>query len=362
MSAKDLSGFIQNKMKEKGITQQRIADEIYVTKQAVYNWFKRRRNIDWKIESLLRLSEVLEFELLISKGKLYIKENDEMTNKEVNLMLNEKEDILEEVIVKNKKQDYTVYKNFGDFSIITLYVSNTSINDDIEASLLEGWLDCYNTKEECLKESNCNTVVEVYALLDNNALEVVEECTPSLYHDDIETYYYIFKAKPLEVLEDGYEVVGILNDFNKKVVKAYANINVYNNSAYVVDIYSDYTEGCPLGLILISIEETRVPRNYSWQENIKYIYSSLYNNYNYKRYFDKERNEIKAGHTIQKDILNDYIEEDFYSLYDSRYGHMDNYTVGDTLNIFSLGNGLGFRHEDKNYDLNSLKLLSWNII
>ena len=362
MNPNDLSGFIKKLMNNKNLSLQKIADEMYITKQAIHNWLQRRTNVDWKIESLLKLSEILDFNLIISKGKLYVEENNDMNEKENQLILNQEKGVLETINAKNNEVIYDVYKKFYTHSIIKLYAPNTAVNDDIEATLLDEWINCYNTVKECMDERKCESVVEVYALLDNLSGEVVEDCVPSLYHDDIETLYLCHYAPPFERTADGYEVVSIRKDLNIQIVRAYANGFVYNRKMYRTDLSSTYVDGYMFGLIAIPIDEPYVKSDCIWQPNIKYIYKSINPNYTWNRYFDKDRNEIKAGDIIVLDEFNDYIEEDFYDVYSGEYGYLDNYEIGDKLEVFSCSNGLCIYADGCGYDLNALQLLKWKKI
>lgn len=362
MSNLDLSEIIKKKMDERNMSLQKVADLIPISKQGFHNWIYKRKNINWKLESLLRLSEILEFDIEISKGNLFIKECYKMNNQE-NTNLNQGVIQYEPINARNKKYDFEICKRFSSHSIVKLYVPNTAINDDVEASLLEEWIDCYNTKEECFYNEYVQSAVEVFALMNNGTGELEEIYNPSLYIDDIETAYLLNKAPIICKTEDDFDIVH-KDEANKIfIVRGYAEGYVSNdNGFYVSNILNYYTEKSIPGLVVIEPNDSLVERNGYWYSNTRYLYEDMGIKTNWQRYFDKNRNEIKTGDNIILTQYADYISDEEFIYMDGKYGNIDNFEEGTIFEVLEYKSGLCFVYENTTYDLNELRLLKWEVL
>lgn len=350
MDSEELSNFILNIMDKKKLSLQKVADAVPISKQGLHNWLQKRKNVNWKIQSLLNLSKTLNFDVVISNGELFVKENENTMIK-----LQENENFIK-ASSENNKIYHEVYKDFETHSIIKLYVSNTAINDDIFPSLLEEWLGVYNTREECFTSSYVKTAVPVYALFDKTKNEIIENILPSLYPDDIETSYYIGYAPEIEKTEDGFSVVGINKKYGIKIVKAYAEGDVVNNGFYVTNLLPEHKDDVILGIAYMYIEQNSAKKFSRWESNTKYMYEYLDSNYKWNRYFDCDRNEIFAGDVIE------YVgNPDSAYIYENgdNYGYLNEFNIGDTLKIIDLSNMLAIKYKNQLYDINALPLLEW---
>lgn len=350
MNSEELSEFILKIMKKRQLSLQKVADVIPISKQGLHNWLQKRKNVNWKLQSLLKLSKLLNFDIVISNGELFVKENENNMIK-----LNEKAGFIKTSPV-NTTVSYEVYKDFKTHSIIKLYTPNTFINDDIFPSLLEGWFGVYNTPEECFTSSHVTTAIPVYALLDNTTNELIETLLPSIYPDDIETAYYLGYATEIKKTEDGFSIVGIDERYGIKIAKAYAAGKIINSSFYPTNLLPDYTDKAILGIAYINMECNSISEFGSWESNTKYMYEHLDANYNWNRYFDCDRNEIFAG-----DIIEYVGNSDSEFLYEHQedYCYLHQFGIGDTFKIIEASHMLTITHNNQVYDINALQLLSW---
>lgn len=350
MNSEELSDFILMIMKKKKLSLQKVANAVPISKQGLHNWLQKRKNVNWKLQSLLNLSKLLNFDVVISNGELFVKEND---NNMIKLQGNEN---FIKTSTENKKIYNEVYKDFETYSIVRLYVSNTAINDDIFPSLLDDWLGVYNTREECFTSPCVKTAVPVYALLDKNTNEFVENVVPSLYPDDIETAYYIGYAPEIEKTADGYSIVGINEKYGVKIAKAYAEGDIFHGGFYVTNLLPEYKENALAGIAYMNTQYDSISKFGKWQSNTKYMYEQLDNNYMWNRYFDCDRNELFAGDVIiyvgNSDSEYIYENEDYY-------GYLKSFNIGDTLKIIDLSSMLAIKHDNQLYDINALPLLEW---
>lgn len=56
MLLQDFSDFIESLKNKQKLTYKKLGEELYMSPQSVHNWFKRRKNVDWKLNSIITLS------------------------------------------------------------------------------------------------------------------------------------------------------------------------------------------------------------------------------------------------------------------------------------------------------------------
>lgn len=216
----NLNEFLTN-LRKKKYTLDKIAELIPVSKQGYFNWEKGHR--DWKLDVLIKLSAILNFELKIANGELFIKENVKM---------------IEKSIKRKNENGYEIVEDFKKFSIVKLYTSRDNIQDD-NLSLVEDFV--FKTVEDC-KEffgDNCD-IVSAFGLFNKDTCYI---CNSVHYTRDLSyiyTMYYLHYAPVLSITEKGYEVVKILDNYNTRIVKAYGKLTIKSNDIYYFSSVQNY--------------------------------------------------------------------------------------------------------------------------
>lgn len=170
-----LIGAIFKKYREfEGYTQLDIGDYLYETKQSIS---KKEKGLSyWNLNSIIKLSELLKFKIIIEEGELELMKDGFDNNK------------LEEGRINN--MEVKKVKDFGRFSIIEVY-SNTedskygNISISMEEVLEDG--------REVLNRNSSSSIIIGYCLYDNEIGYTPNSARD--WHntiDDAEKEYYNF--------------------------------------------------------------------------------------------------------------------------------------------------------------------------
>lgn len=359
---KDLSSYIKFLRKKRKIKVRDLAIAIPITVQGLSNWLNSRKSVDWKINSLIEISKILSFELKISNGKIYVKELEEKVKEYKEISLNNTSDF-----------NYEVYEKYSDYSVITLYTEKDNINYCDEEDITVSSYDfIYNNEQEYIDEGyNRDNLIKVYGLLKNDTCCIVEDIPYEIQPEKIREYYYTKYAEPIEVGEDGLKIVYASKEYDYKIARVWAKIEILKDYDIRVLEYSalkpENTFRWCEGLGLMNYADKQTNKIYYFTQNIYPIYEklNLLNRVKW-RYFDINMNEIESGIILEK-VYND--EE--YGYYEEIYPAEKYYKVGDRIDVklirdtkYVLGR-LGFEHEclGKKLDipLNSIYLPDWKI-
>lgn len=345
-----ISSFIKEIRKEKRYPVIALADKIGITVQGLYKWLNKTDS-EWNIDSLLMLSEILEFKVIIEKGEVKIMKNEE-----------------EETIVKeNKYELYEVYENLGDYSIIHIYTPNSNLNYDERPVLLEDDLFLFSTEKECKAAfENCNPV-KMYGLLNNKTNIVIMDSMIDIYPYKAKAYYYYSLAKNLEKTKDGYEIIERFEDRKVQIVKANLLIECDDNKLTLVGHSNEINRDSDgfNGFLLVDIDDSNGLNVLSWSDNLEFIYKNNLKDVNdatRNRYFDINRNEILEGDILVKRGItpeNDFVYEDNYKDMKLINEYFKNH---ETIRVESEFNELVFNLRGKVYSLDELDLLMWEKI
>lgn len=368
MKTNDLSDFIKEMIKKRGMSLEDIASKLFITKQGLHHWIHGRKNVNWKLQNIILLSEILNFDIVVSNGKLSVKENvEDMKNDFI-----EKSDCVsnstkEISLANNHINQYEIFKTLGKYSIVKLYAPNSNLNDDLEVELLEKGFFIYNSKEECLSEHPQNEAILVYGLVDNETGYMYNENAIYFNPYILETFYYTKLAPTLEKTGDGFEVVLNMDDKGVKIVKVLARVEVINSAfcypiEYVPTDTKNNESGFILGLLAIKSDSSTLENCMWWGTNIENIYRNLNIQTNTERYFDRLRNEINPGDTLIYKGYKDYmVDWDLDNIY-SNENLIDNFNIDDVLVIRNYKDSLiGQNTKEIGLDikLSRLNLLKW---
>lgn len=345
-----ISNFIKDIRKEKRFPVIALADKIGITVQGLYKWLNKLDN-EWSIDSLLILSEILDFKVIIEKG-------------EVKIMRNEVENT---IVKENEYELYEVYENLGDYSIINIYTPNSNLNYDEKPVLLEDDLFLFSTEKECKAAfENCNPI-KMYGLLNNETNTITTGSIIDIYPYKAKAYYYYNIAKNLEKTKDGYEIIEKFKDKKIQIVKANLLIECDDNKCALIghsgEINKD-SEGLN-GFLLVDIDDSDGLNVLSWSDNLEFIYKNNLKDVDPStrtRYFDINRNEIVEGDILVKRGItheNDFMYEDDYDDKKLINKYFKNH---ETIRIDNISNELTFNLRGTVFSLNELDLLMWEKI
>lgn len=247
-----ISNFIKELRKERKYTIANLADKCGIGVRGISNWFKKNDN-EWNVDSLMILSQILDFKIVINGGSIEVMRNNEKLNS----------------VEKNTTEVYEVYKNFGDYSIVHLYTPNSNLSFDETPELLEDFF-IFSTKEECRNEFPNNNPIKMYGLLNNTTNCIELERLISIYPYKAESYYYFNLAPIISITEDGYEVVAEFEDKNIKLVKAGAILD--NNLELIRYTNNMEIDRCILGFTLLPMSSNNAEGFVGWSDSLRYIY------------------------------------------------------------------------------------------
>lgn len=366
---KNVSNLIRELSKEKNITLASLANRCDVSVQCLYKWLSKSDN-NWSLSSLMLLSEVLDFKIIVNEGEISVMKNTEYVNK--------KEE-------SNGEEYKNVYRDFGEYKIVEVYVPNKVLSYDEWPDVLDELL-VFPSKEECEKYCPESTAIKYYGLLEVESNSLYDGL--SVYPYDIEGSYFKYTAPTIDTTEDGYEIVYEFKQEGIKVVRAGIIISDYSlhsgnlEKAINQDLYK-YSKPLTLeeemellekdkyyigrGLTLL---DSNAPNNHmsfiSWSQNIDCLYfkspklrKSSFLDY---RYFDRNRNEIFEGDILVK---KDRIEEKDESeeLYHPEKEINRVFKKGESIRVYkAYKDGIAhliFNFEGARYTLNYLDLLMW---
>lgn len=283
-----ISNFIKALRKERKYTIAGLADKCGIGIRGFNKWLKKTDR-EWSMDSLMILSEILDFKIIINGGMIKIMRNNEELNN----------------LERNTREVYSVYKDFGDYSIVNLYTPNGNLSYDETPELLEDFF-VFSTEAECREEFPNDNPIKVYGLLNNSTNYIEVERLISIYPYQAEGYYYFNLAPVISTTEDGYEVVAEFKDEKIKLVKAGAILD--KNSILEEYHVKEYTNDlknkkCIPGFTLLPMEFNNSKDFVGWADNLGYFYSD-YQFFGDKciknRYFDRNRNEIFEGDVLVK--------------------------------------------------------------
>lgn len=364
MLLQDFSDFIESLKNKQKLTYKKLGEELYMSPQSVHNWFKRRKNVDWKLNSIITLSRLMKFDFLISNGNLYVKENEIMNNQQQTLKFaheNEISKLYKNIVLDNgKKATYEIVKDLGDYSIVKFYTPTENINYDTVPSLLEDYF-YHNTIDECLDaHPYSKNIIHIYGLINNETGYIEHEnFDTSIFLNKIENRYLFAYAKPIETTIDGFDIVHIDKENNLKFIKAYAEIEdiYYDKSVSIKKLTPDEPTGNYLYIIAaININENSIANGVICAANLEEFYKENNMKEYAPRYFDGIRTEILDGYTIKKtgytlDFLSD---EDFED---------DDFEENTVLEVIAIKNVLFYKENTTTIKpLSDLNLLKWTII
>lgn len=221
------------RLRKRKYSLDKIAELIPVSKQGYFNWEKGYR--DWKLDVLIKLSSILDFELKIANGELFIKENLKMKEKPIK---------------RRDENGYEIIEDLGNCSIIKLYTSRENIQDD-NLSLIEDFV--FKTEDECKDffSVDCD-IVSAFALFNKETNYIVQGIHYTRDLSYVYTMYYLHYAPVLETTENGYEVIKLLKKYNFKIVKAYGRLTIkdYDNY-YFSSVDNKYSNDTLRGFIAL---------------------------------------------------------------------------------------------------------------
>ena len=277
---------ISEKLKEirlnKGLTIESISNVLNVSKQGYSLWEQQKRN--WNIDTLVKLSSILDFEMIIKNGEIIILENssddyigicsDEESNK----------------IIKNQLQNKPQYEDINDENI-----ENINLINDL------------------IKKIKYKNILKKYPLC-NYLLEEIQRRRFSYFEKSL----YINKDEIKKVSKQNMNHIEMLKYIERQTKTALIIFSTVENSYMisVTSLFNFYTNG------LNNFNETY----FSIRNNLAIYYKSLksveYKNsiiiaYNYSNYCDFEKkhnylyNFLKVSSKfINKDI--DTLDKDTY--------------------------------------------------
>lgn len=338
-----ISEFIKQLIKKKGYSKEKIAEEAQITVQGFYKWLAKSDEY-WNINSLMILARILNFEVNIRGDEINIMENSNERN------LNE------------LKETYSMYKNFGDYSIVYIYTPNSNLNCDRPPEIMEDMF-IFSSKENCLREFPDNNAIELYGLLDNKTNTLVLDSLIDIYPFKAESYYYLNLATPIEKTDDGYEVVCKFDKSNTKLVKAYAKIEIINGEISIKEYINHNKDGYYIGFALMNCDKTTSKDFRTWYETLDLAILGDENLSRYqldRRYFDRQGNEIfeediiiKKGFEEGLEWLEEESKESEINKYFKKY---------ESLRIEKIDNDLFFNIRGKLFNIEELNLMTWEKI
>lgn len=346
-----ISNTIKVLRKEKNYTISGLADECGIGLRGFNKWLKKTDR-EWSIDSLMILSEILDFKITINGGMIEIMRNYEELNS----------------LEKNNKEIYSVYKDFGDYSIVNLYTPNSNLNFDDIPELLEEFF-VFSSEMECKREFPDNNPVKMYGLLNNKTNCIELERLTSIYPYKAESYYYFHLAPTIAYTEDNYEIVAEFEDIGYKLVKAGALLEKVNNDSYEVEEFTNNLrdDRCIPGFTLLPTYLNNSKDFSGWSENLEFLYSSydfLNNKCISNRYFDRNRNEIFNDDVIINKGFNpnmeDIFDDEYFNGIDNYFGNIDKYyRKGESIRVEKVNGNLGFDIKGNWFFLDKINLLKW---
>lgn len=287
----DLSSFIKALRKKRNIKVEDLADAIPITIQGLSNWLGCRKNVNWKIDSLISLSKILKFELKIIDGRVYVKENN----------MKKVEEYIEVSLKNNKVITYETFEELGDYSIVKLYTDCRYLQVNLNNCLdVPDNQNVYNTDYECVEDGvNINDIIDVYGLANNKTGEIIDNIKYQVQPEKLREVYLMNFAPILEVTDDGYEVVYISHEHNYKIAKTWAKVDIIKDDTKVLE-YSNVKPKEDIdwwnGFAVMDVEGNSSKDFDFFTKNIFVLYERLNIMDQVKlRYFDFNNHEIKKG-------------------------------------------------------------------
>lgn len=334
-----ISNFIKALRKERKYTIAGLADECGIGIRGFNKWLKKTDR-EWSLDSLMILSEILDFKIIINGGMIEVMKNNKESNN----------------LEKNTREVYSVYKDFGDYSIVNLYTPNSNLSSDEVPELLEDFF-IFSNEIECKTEFPNDNPIRVYGLLNNSTNCIEIERLISIYPYKAESYYYFNLAPVISITEDGYEVVEEFEDEKMKLVKA----GLILDDDFKLKEWTKNTEldKCILGFILLPANYNSSKDFIGWSDNLHYLYSEYIPSCRIinDRFFDRNRNEI-----VEDDILvNKGFADDMKDIFnEDDYKELDRYfREHETVRIEKFGRYLEFNLRGNWHTLDELNLLKW---
>lgn len=343
-----ISNFIKTLRIEKKYTVADLANKCDIGIRGFSKWLKKTDR-EWSTDSLIILSKILDFKIIIDEGEIKLMKKNERVN----------------VLERDEREVYSVYKDFGEYSIVNLYTPNSNLSDDETPELLEDFF-IFSSEAKCKKEFPENNPVKVYGLLNNTTNYVELERLISIYPYRAEAHYYFNLAPTISLTEDGYEIVDEFEDCGMKLARAGAILEKDSmNNEYYVEAFSNNfrkEEYLP-GFVLMPINSNSSEDFIEWTNDFKYLYLNYkpFKNRNItRRHFDKNRNEIVNGDIIVKKCSTRCDEADIHNDDCDRFDMENYFKKHESLRIEKLGGILVF---DKGRGLcetlDKLNLLNW---
>lgn len=346
MDNNKISTFINALIKEKKYKKKLLVEDIGISSQGFNNWLKKSDN-QWNLDSLMILSKLLGFNLLLDKG-------------EIKLMKENKT-----IEIERTNEKYEVYRSFGKYSVVYLYTPNGNLNYDETPDLLEESFYLYHTEKECKKAHPYNTAIKLYTLLNNETNEIVLDRLTGIYPYKAESHYYHYLAPTIGYTEDNYEIIEKFEDKNLQIVKAGAFLEFDGNKDYTVSGFSSnpHSDGYLPGFALMPLNGSS-NEFITWANNIEHLYYKhldLSDMLVRTRYFDLNRDEIFEGDILVKKGITSEVSFLFDDDYKDDNELNSYFKKQETIrvDIGSYNSYLAFNIYGMYYNLNELNLLMW---